>query len=214
MAVALMVALAACTAEATPSPKPACPTGAPTSTSAQASLQGAEIATVMLSGAVEGEFVIDLHADEAPIASANFVELARCGFYDGIKFHRVLAGFVIQAGDPGTRDHEGDFEGIGSGNPGYQFPVEPVHDDLDYDPYSVSMAADPLGNTGSQFFIAVADLTGGRLSRDYPIFGQVTEGTDIVDAVAAVPINDPRIGVPEAPVTIESITIGEASAEE
>ena len=58
------------------------------------------LATVRIGGAVEGEFAFELYGEQAPIATANFVALARCGFYDGIKFHRVLAGFVIQAGDP------------------------------------------------------------------------------------------------------------------
>ena len=65
------------------------------------------------------------YGDAAPIATASFVALARCGFYDGIRFHRVLAGFVIQAGDPQTEANDGDFEGIGSGGPGYGFEIEP-----------------------------------------------------------------------------------------
>ena len=200
--------LTACTAGATPTPAPECPTEAPTSVSAQATLEDAAVATVRVSGAVEGEFVFDLHADEAPIATANFVALARCGFYDGIKFHRVLASFVIQAGDPGTKEHEGDFQGIGTGGPGYEFEIEQPASGLTYEPYSVSMANDTRTN-GSQFFIALADLSAG-LPPAYTIFGQVTSGTDVIDEIAAVPVNDPQIGVPLTPVTIESITISGA----
>jgi peptidyl-prolyl cis-trans isomerase B (cyclophilin B) len=208
-AVGLALALVACSASATPTPAPECPTEAPTSVSAQATLEDAALATVRVSGAVDGEFAFELHGDQAPIATANFVALARCGFYDGIKFHRVLAGFVIQAGDPQTKTHEGDFEGIGGGGPGYTFEIEPPAEGLDYVPYSVAMAnAAPRipDSNGSQFFIALADLSGG-LSRNYTIFGQVTSGTDIVDAIAAVPVNDPSLGVPLDPVSIDSITI-------
>jgi cyclophilin family peptidyl-prolyl cis-trans isomerase len=204
-ALALVVGLAACTAEPTPTPRPACPTAPPTDISAQATLEDAGFASVRIGGAVEGEFAFELHGDEAPLATANFVALARCGFYDGIKFHRVLDGFVIQAGDPGTRENEGDFPGIGTGGPGYQFEIEPPADGLTYEPYSVSMANDTVAN-GSQFFVALVDLDGG-LPRDYTIFGQVVFGTDIVDAIAVVPVTDPAIGVPATPVVIESITI-------
>jgi peptidyl-prolyl cis-trans isomerase B (cyclophilin B) len=200
--------LSACTAGSTPTPAPECPTEAPTSVSAQATLEDAAVATVRVSGAVEGEFAFDLHGDQAPIATANFVALARCGFYDGIKFHRVLAGFVIQAGDPGTEEHEGDFQGIGTGGPGYEFEIEPPGSGLTYEPYSVSMANDTRTN-GSQFFIALADLSAG-LPASYTIFGQVTSGTDVIDEIAAVPVNDPQIGVPLTPVTIASITISAA----
>ena len=83
--------------------------------------------------------------------------------------------------------------------------LPPPADTLGYDPYSVSMANDSIAN-GSQFFIALADLNEG-LARTYTIFGQVTEGTVVVDAIAAVPVNDPQIGVPLDLPVIESITI-------
>ena len=204
--VVLLLALVGCGAGApTPTPTPECPTAPPTALSAQATLEGAELATMRIGGAVEGEFAIELYGDDAPLATANFVALARCGFYDGIKFHRVLSGFVIQAGDPGTEANEGDFPGIGTGGPGYEFEIEPPADGLFYDPYSVSMANDGRTN-GSQFFVALRDLDEG-LQRLYTIFGQVVSGTDVVDAIAAVPVTDPLVGVPATPVVIESITI-------
>lgn len=202
--------LGACAADPTPTPAPACPTEAPTAVSAQATLEDASLATVRIGGDVEGEFAFELYGEEAPIATASFVALARCGFYDGIKFHRVLADFVAQAGDPETRNNPGDFAGIGTGGPGYDFEIEPPADGLDYDPYSVSMANDTQTN-GSQFFIALADLAGG-LPRQYTIFGQVVSGQETVDAIAAVPVTDPRVGVPATPVVIESITISAGSA--
>lgn len=215
-ATALTLALAACTAEPTPTPKPPCPEEPPTSTSAQASLQGAELATVTVTGAVEGEFAFELLGEVAPIATANLVELARCGFYDGIKFHRVLSGFVIQAGDPGTREHEGDFDGIGTGGPGYRFEIEPPPADVPFDAYTVAMAnAAPRvpDSNGSQFFITLADLDQPlREAGTFTIIGRVVSGTDTVDAIAAVPVGDPR-GIPVDPVTIDEIVISEAAGE-
>jgi cyclophilin family peptidyl-prolyl cis-trans isomerase len=205
---ALALILVACTSEPTPTPRAACPTEPPTAISAQATLEGAELATVRVTGAVEGEFAFELYGEQAPIATANFVALAQCGFYDGIWFHRVLAGFVIQAGDPQTKGQTGDFAGIGTGGAGYGFEIEPPAEDLDYVPYSVAMANDTQTND-SQFFVSLVDLA-GRLDRLYTIFGQVTSGTDIVDAIAAVPVNDPAIGVPLDQVTIETIVISGA----
>jgi cyclophilin family peptidyl-prolyl cis-trans isomerase len=208
LAAALVLVLAGCGSEPTPSPRAACPTEPPTANSATATIGDAVHATVTVSGAVDGEFVIELY-DDAPIATANFVALARCGFYEGIWFHRILAGFVIQAGDPQTKSQSGDFEGIGTGGPGYDFEIEPPSDALMYEPYSVSMANDQVAN-GSQFFVALADLDEG-LPRAYSIIGQVIEGQDVIDAVGAVPVNDPRIGVPLELVTIDSIIVSGGS---
>lgn len=209
---ATLMVLAACSSEPSPTPTVACPTGPPTAVEAQAILADATFATITVSGAVAGEIGMELLGEAAPIATANFVALARCGFYDGIWFHRVLSGFVIQAGDPGTRTQMGDFEGLGTGGPGYQFEIEPPAADLAYDPYSVAMANDTRAN-GSQFFVALADLDAG-LARSYTIFGQVVTGLDVVDAIAAVPVNDPRIGVPLSLVRIDGIAIGTEGAPE
>ena len=201
------VLVVGCTSEPSPPALPACPTEAPTAVSAQATLDDAAVATVTVGGAVEGAFDIELLADAAPIATANFVNLARCGFYDGVTFHRVLAGFVIQAGDPQTRTNQGDFETLGRGGPGYGFAIEPPADGLRYDPYVVAMANNTLAN-GSQFFIDLVDLDDAlRQAGVYTIFGRVTSGTEIVDAIGAVPVNDPQVGLPLTPVVIESIVI-------
>lgn len=205
--VAVATALVACTTEPSPTQRVACPTQGPTATSAQASLADASTATVTVSGAVEGEFVIELLGDEAPLATANFVDLARCGFYDGVTFHRVLAGFVIQAGDPQTRDNQADFPGLGTGGPGYEFEIEPPADGLRYDPYAVAMANDGRTN-GSQFFIDLVDLDDAlRRVGVFTIFGQVVTGTDVVDEIATVPVGNPSTGVPLDPVVIDSIVI-------
>jgi cyclophilin family peptidyl-prolyl cis-trans isomerase len=197
---AALVGLAAC-ASPTPTPKPPCPTTGPTAVDAQATLEDAGRAVLETN---KGNFTIELYPEQALLATANFVALARCGFYDGISFHRILADFVAQAGDPQTRQNRGDFQGLGSGGPGYEFAIEPPADGLNYDPYTVAMTNDTRTN-GSQFFIDLADLN-GRLERLYTIFGKVIEGRDVVDAIGRVPTNGPA-GLPLDPVIINSIRI-------
>lgn len=208
------VLVVGCTSEPTPSPLPACPTEPPTAVSAQATLEDAAVATVTVGGAVAGAFEIELLADAAPIATANFVNLARCGYYNGVTFHRVIAGFVIQAGDPQTRANQGDFRGLGSGGPGYQFVIEEPPTDVPFAPYTVAMAnAAPRvpDSNGSQFFITLTDLDERlRAVGTFSIFGRVTSGTDTVDEIAAVPVGDPQFGVPLTPVIIESLVISGA----
>ncbi len=204
---ALLAALpmAGCSTGPSPTPRAPCPTSAPTPAQAATLLAGADQAVVTTN---KGSFTIALYGDRAPIAAANFVALAQCGFYDGISFHRVLAGFVAQAGDPQTKSNHGDFAGLGSGGPGYAFSIEPAAPDLRYDRYAVVMANAAQPNTnGSQFFIDLADLN-GQLTRDYTIFGVVSRGTDTVDAIGRVPVNDPRIGLPLDPVIIQLIVVG------
>ncbi len=196
----VLIGLAAC-ASPTPTPKPPCPTQGPTAVDAQATLADAARAVVDTN---KGSFTIELYGEQAPLATANFVALARCGFYDGISFHRVLSGFVAQAGDPQTRQNHGDFQGLGGGDPGYGFEIEPPADGLNYDPYVVAMANDKRTN-GSQFFIGLADLN-GRLERVYTIFAKVIAGTDVVDTIGKVPTNGPR-GLPLDPVIISTIRI-------
>jgi len=213
LGLALASVLGACAAEPTPTPKPPCPTAAPTSIEAQSILEDAAVATVTVSGGASGSFEIELFGGAAPIAAANFVNLARCGYYDGITFHRVLAGFVIQAGDPGTRLNRGDFAELGTGGPGYAFEIEPPADGLRYDPYVVAMANNGLTN-GGQFFIDLVDLDDAlRRVGVYTIFGEVTSGTEVVDAIAAVPVNDPRIGLPLTPVIIDSVVVSSEAPE-
>jgi cyclophilin family peptidyl-prolyl cis-trans isomerase len=206
-ALLLVVVLAACSGlGASPTPRPACPTAAPTESQASGILAGAGAALVTTN---KGTFTIQLYGKEAPIAAANFVALARCGFYEGITFHRVIAGFVIQAGDPQTKQNRGVFNGLGGGGPGYQFAIEPPAEGLGYDKYVVAMAnaAQPDTN-GSQFFIDLADLN-GPLPRDYTIFGKVVDGTAVVDTIGQVPTNGTPANAPQNvpldPVIIQSI---------
>jgi cyclophilin family peptidyl-prolyl cis-trans isomerase len=184
-----------------------CPTAAPAATEATDIL--ADTAGTASFDTTLGSFTVELYGDVAPIATANFVALARCGFYEGITFHRVLAGFVAQAGDPNTRDNQGDFDGLGTSGPGYGFAIELPPEGLDYDPYTLAMAnANRPDTNGSQFFISLTDLDARLPGRIYTIFGRVLSGMEIVDAIGGVAVNDPLLGVPVDPVVINRILIG------
>jgi cyclophilin family peptidyl-prolyl cis-trans isomerase len=156
-----------------------------------------------------GDIVIALQPDTAPIATANFVELAKAGYYDGVAFHRIVPGFVIQGGDGqyGKADAF-DAEKVGSGGPGYTILDEPVVGD--YISGSVAMARAPgLANSqGSQFFIALEDLSGSLPTAEgYVIFGQVIKGMDVVDAIGAMPNSGSPVNTALEPVPMESVTI-------
>jgi len=118
-----------------------------------------------------GTIVADLDARIAPLSVNNFVSLAADGFYDGLTFHRVEPGFVIQGGCP---------EGSGRGGPGWRFADEPVQGD--YTRGAVAMANAGPDTNGSQFFVCLEDLS-GRLPKNYNLFGHVVEGLDVVDAI-------------------------------
>jgi len=158
-----------------------------------------------------GDIVIDLFDDQAPVTVANFTGLAsgtkeytdeatgqkKTGrFYDGLIFHRVISGFMLQGGCP---------RGDGRGGPGYQFKDE-FHPDLSFDrPYLLAMANAGPGTNGSQFFITVAKTP--HLNRRHTIFGEVTDPASraVVDEIAAVPTN--RGDRPQQDVVIESVDI-------
>jgi cyclophilin family peptidyl-prolyl cis-trans isomerase len=155
-----------------------------------------------------GDIVIALKPDTAPIATANFVKLAESGYYDGVAFHRLVPGFVIQGGDGvyGKADAF-DAEKVGQGGPGYTIKDEPVVGD--YIRGSVSMARTAAPDSqGSQFFIALEDLSGSLpKSGGYVIFGQVIEGMDVVDAIGAMPNSGGDSNTALEPVPMESVTI-------
>lgn len=148
----------------------------------------------------KGSFEITFFPEEAPKAVNNFVCLARAGFYDNTTFHRIVAGFVIQGGDP---------EGTGRGGPGYRFEDEPVK--RDYSRGIVAMANAGPNTNGSQYFVCLQDV---QLPKNYTIFGEVTKGMDVVDAIAAVPTQTSpgsrEQSSPIDPVTVESVTISES----
>lgn len=149
----------------------------------------------------KGSFTIDLNQEAAPNTVNSFVCLAKAGYFDGSPFHRILSGFVIQGGDP---------TGTGRGGPGYQFDDEPVVGD--YLKGTVAMANAGPNTNGSQFFVVLGDLR-GQLGKNYTIFGNVSQGIDVVDAIAATPTRPNERGepsVPTEPVTLERVTINES----
>jgi cyclophilin family peptidyl-prolyl cis-trans isomerase len=151
----------------------------------------------------KGDIEIDLFTTDAPKATQNFVDLAKKGFYDDVVFHRVISGFVIQAGDGQYGKKSSLDRGkVGTGGPGYKFEDEPVKGD--YVRGALAMANAGPNTNGSQFFICHQDLT-GRLPKNYTLFGQVTKGLDVVDAIAAAADREN----PSDPVAMTKVTVHE-----
>ena len=142
-----------------------------------------------------GPIVIELYKDKAPKTVENFVKLAKQGFYNGIIFHRVIPGFMVQTGDP---------TGTGMGGPGYSFADE-FAPSLHHDgPGVVSMANAGPNTNGSQFFITLAATP--WLDGKHAIFGHVVEGQGVVDQIAAVertPQDKPLVAIAMTTVTIQ-----------
>ncbi|MFC4770325.1 peptidylprolyl isomerase [Effusibacillus consociatus] len=151
----------------------------------------------------KGDIKIKLHAKEAPKTVNNFVFLAKDKFYDGIRFHRIIKGFMIQTGDP---------LGNGAGGPGYRFDDE-LPPKYPYEPGVVAMANAGPNTNGSQFFIGNGDgVRSLEHTPKYTVFGKVTEGMDVVQAISSVPVGPDLHGemsVPKEEVIIKSVTIEE-----
>ena len=155
------------------------------------------IATILMEDGKK--MTAELYPDKAPNTVNNFISLANKGFYDGLTFHRIIPGFMIQGGDP---------EGTGSGGPGYEIKGEFAsngfaQNDLKHVTGVLSMARTNVPDSaGSQFFIMVAPAE--HLDGDYAAFGQVTEGVDDAIAISRVPRSmwDDK---PKKPVVIQSI---------
>lgn len=181
-----------------------------TQTEAQTTTQTEESTTAPVTGEMVimdvkdfGQIKIALNSEAAPKTVENFLKLVNDKFYDGLTFHRIAAGFVIQGGDP---------KGDGTGGPGYTIPAEIK---LPHTKGSIAMAR--LGDqvnpgkesSGSQFYIALEALP--MLDNQYTVFGEVVEGMDVVAKIGAVPINAGPFGgsdgPPQTPVVISSITI-------
>jgi cyclophilin family peptidyl-prolyl cis-trans isomerase len=151
-----------------------------------------------------GTIVVDLLAEQAPSTVNNFVCLALAGYYDVTVFHRIIQGFMIQGGDP---------TGTGSGGPGYQFADELPTGDLPYTRGTVAMANAGANTNGSQFFIVQQDQP-AEFPSNYSVFGRVTEGMDVVDAIAAAPVAPNARGETSSPLAtigIKSITVTDGS---
>ena len=146
-----------------------------------------------------GTLEIRLDVRENPKTASSFAALARSDFYDGLTFHRIVPGFVVQGGDP---------TGTGEGGPGYSV-VEAPPEDAKYTQGVVAMAKTELekpGTSGSQFFIVTADDAG--LPADYAIVGKVSKGLDVLERLGNVP-NDPSDNKPTEPVVIEDVSVRE-----
>lgn len=146
----------------------------------------------------KGGFTIELDAARAPKTVNNFVVLSRYGFYEDVPFHRIIPGFIVQGGDA-----VGPILGVG--NPGYRFGDE-LPAEGEYEIGSVAMANSGPDTNGSQFFIVTGEA-GTNLGPQYSLFGQITEGMDVVAALEAV--GTPDEGKPIEDVMIENVTISE-----
>jgi len=145
-----------------------------------------------------GEFEITLDAKRAPKTGGSFKYLADKGVYDGLGFHRIVPGFVIQGGDP---------KGDGSGGPGYSI-VEPPPEDLVYERGVVAMAKTQIedpGTSGSQFFIVTAE--DAQLPPQYALVGNVTKGQQVVDLIGVAPVGPDE--QPVKPIMMKSVDVDE-----
>jgi peptidyl-prolyl cis-trans isomerase B (cyclophilin B) len=131
-----------------------------------------------------GEIELELLADKAPGHVKNFLDLARKGFYDGTTFHRVIPGFMIQGGDPNTRDPKAPRGNHGTGGPGYNVKAEFNDTPHKRGVLSMARAQDP-DSAGCQFFICVADSA--FLDRNYTAFGRVVRGIEVADSIVNAP---------------------------
>jgi peptidyl-prolyl cis-trans isomerase B (cyclophilin B) len=145
-----------------------------------------------------GPIELELHDEDAPKTVGNFVKLARDGFYDGLIFHRVIDGFMIQGGDP---------EGTGRGGPGYSFEDEINRHKVVRG--ALAMANAGPNTNGSQFFVVTADAC-PWLDGKHTVFGRVTSGMDVVDEISKVPTG--AADRPRDDVRIESVQVAGGAA--
>jgi cyclophilin family peptidyl-prolyl cis-trans isomerase len=188
----------ACKTVAVPAPKP---TRAPAPT---AKLDPLRTYTVTVTTNC-GTFAFTLAVKGSPKTSASFYSLVKHGFFDGLTFHRVATGFVVQGGDP---------SGNGSGGPGYSV-VEPPPSAVQYVRGTVAMAktqSDPPGASGSQFFVVTAANASqsAGLTPDYAIVGKIVRGQDVVDAIGALPTTPSGDGMPTPAVVMSHVTVSVA----
>lgn len=154
----------------------------------------------------EGDMVIQFWTDAAPKTVENFKKLARAGFYDGTIFHRIVKNFMIQGGDPLSKDPSKE-DRYGSGGPGYKIKAE--FNDHSHERGVISMAREPEPDSaGSQFFICLAPVT--RLDHQYTTFGKLIKGDDVLENIGAAEVSKNSSGEMSKPtqrIVIESIKI-------
>ena len=138
-----------------------------------------------------GTMKIEFFEKDAPGTVANFINLAKSGFYDGLKFHRVIPDFVVQGGDP---------TGTGAGGPGYQIKCELSGENQYHDRGVLSMAHAGRDTGGSQFFICHSRKNTAHLDRNHTVFGKVIENVDIVDQIKQGDVIE-KITITEEPET-------------
>jgi peptidyl-prolyl cis-trans isomerase B (cyclophilin B) len=162
-----------------------------------------EVAVIKTS---EGDMVVQFWTDAAPNTVENFKKLARQGFYDGTIFHRIVKGFMIQGGDPNSKDPAKEIS-YGQGGPGYNIKAE--FNDHSHDRGVISMARGPdPDSAGSQFFICLAPVH--RLDHQYTTFGKLIKGEDVLGKIGDTPVTKNSMGEPSKPtkrIVIESIKI-------
>jgi peptidyl-prolyl cis-trans isomerase B (cyclophilin B) len=162
-----------------------------------------EVAVIKTS---EGDMVVQFWTDAAPNTVENFKKLARQGFYDGTIFHRIVKGFMIQGGDPNSKDPAKENR-YGEGGPGYNIKAE--FNDHSHDRGVISMARGPdPDSAGSQFFICLDPVP--RLDHKYTTFGKLIKGQDVLEKIGDTPVTRNSMGEPSKPtkrVLIESIKI-------
>ena len=162
-----------------------------------------EVAVIKTS---EGDMVVEFWNDAAPNTIENFKKLARSGFYNGTIFHRIVKGFMIQGGDPNTKDASKETS-YGTGDPGYKIKAE--FNDHSHDRAVISMARGPdPDSAGSQFFICLAPQP--RLDHQYTTFGKLMKGDDVLEKIGNTPVTRNSMGENSKPttrVTIEKIDI-------
>lgn len=181
-------------------PTPANVNGAPAPTPPMSTSTNPRVVLTTTYGAIE----LELYAAESPKTVENFLTLTRKGYYDGTKFHRVIQGFMIQGGDPLTKERPNDWSVHGTGGPGYTFADE-INGHL-LVRGSLAMANAGPNTNGSQFFIVTADAT-PWLDGKHTNFGRVVSGMDVVDRIERVAV-DARAH-PLAAATIEKVEIRE-----
>ena len=130
-----------------------------------------------------GTIVADLYDDAAPLTVANFEKLANVGFYDGVKFHRVITDFVVQGGDPLSKELPNGNPRVGSGGPGWTIQCETAGNPYKHAVGALSMAHAGKNTGGSQFFMVLSESNTRHLNGVHTVFGQITTGLDVMKKI-------------------------------
>jgi peptidyl-prolyl cis-trans isomerase B (cyclophilin B) len=130
-----------------------------------------------------GTIIAELYDKDAPVTVENFEKLANEGFYDGVKFHRVIPDFVVQCGDPLSRDLPAGNPRIGTGGPGYKIKCETKGNPRTHEVGALSMAHAGKDTGGSQFFMVLSEANTRHLNGVHTVFGKITSGLDVMKKI-------------------------------